>query len=169
MWMFMPGNKVDTSQCYTGDRCLFQNVNIGPVGGSTDDGSCATGHTCYLFGWNTQHWYYVEEHIKFNSSAGVHDGVYEMWMDDCGLDGVSNGCATGGTLRTQYTNVLYSTGSQSVDSIFFETHGGSCTCDQGGEYYWDQVVASKVRVGPMGAAGPDTTPPSPPTGLHILP
>jgi hypothetical protein len=156
----------DPSTNCTYGRCAWQNVNI-----ATDDGTCAAGHTCYEFGDNQHHWYYIEHHIRYNSASGVADGVYELWMDDCGLDGLSNGCATGGTLRTRYTNMNFGNNT-GIGAIWLEQHGGSCPCPtQSGEYYFDQFVASKVRVGPVGSGGGggggDTTPPVAPTGLRI--
>jgi hypothetical protein len=166
LWTFV-GQVTPASNCLYG-WCTFQNIVNGSPGVPTDSGTCAAGHTCYEFGDNNGHWYYIEHHIRYNST-GNNDGIYEMWMDDCGIDGLQNGCATGGTLRTRYTGLQFN--GSPIAAIWTEQHGGSAPVSEqvGSEYYWDQWAVMSVRVGPMGAAGPDTTPPSPPTGLHILP
>ena len=41
-------------------------------------------------------WYYIEVHIKLND-PGINNAIYELWMDDCGTDGL--GCTGSGTLR----------------------------------------------------------------------
>ena len=152
-----------------GSRVLSQNQG-------TNDGSCASGHSCWEDGRNTNHWYYFEHHIKMNT-PGVANGEYDLWIDDCGTTGLTGGCATGGTLRAHYTNVQWlqsngqtPSGATAIGSAWIEQYSsGTGGFVLVGEWYWDQFVASKVRIGPKGASGTgsDTTPPQAPANLRV--
>src|SRR5438132_12922502 len=64
------------------------------------------------------HWYYIELHVKLNT-PGVYDGVYDLWLDDCGTNGL--GCTGSGTLRAHYTNVFYRADSSlTLGGFWFE-------------------------------------------------
>lgn len=141
----------------------------------TDDGTCAAGHSCWERGTNYNHWYYIEHHIKMNT-AGSANGEYDLWMDDCGTDGTTGGCATGGTLRTHYSDVQWvqangqtPSGATHIGSLWIEQYssGGTGAYVLIGQWYLDQIVASRVRVGPMGSRSTDITPPFTPVGLTI--
>jgi hypothetical protein len=152
-----------------GSITLDQNQGV-------DDGSCAAGHTCREDGLLVGHWFYFEHHIKLNT-AGSANGEYDFWMDDCGTTGTTGGCTTGGTLRSHYTGLTYlngsgqtPTGATQIGDFWNEIYASDNTAvdfKNVGQWYWDQMVASRVRVGPMGGSGPDITPPAPPTGVHI--
>jgi hypothetical protein len=104
------------------------------------------------------HWYFIEMHVKLNT-PGVSDGVFEMWMDDCGTNGL--GCKGTPTLRMRYNNVLYRNNTTEaniqISGIWIENWANAPTV---GEMYYDQLIVSKT--GPIGFMG--STPPTPPNG-----
>ena len=108
-------------------------------------------------------WYYIEAHLKLNT-PGFSNGVFEVWVDDCGTDGL--GCTGPGTLRTRYTNRQFrDDSSQKIEVTWFENWGNAGST---GEEYYDQFYAATRRIGPMAVgAGGDTPPPAPPTRLRI--
>jgi len=91
-------------------------------------------------------WYYIEEHIKLNT-PGVANGVLEIWIDDCGANGL--GCTGSGTLRASHTNVRWRNAGDfsQMGSIWLENWANPASV---GEEYYDQIVVSKARIGPMG-------------------
>ena len=97
---------------------------------------------------NSGSWYCVEMHIKLNT-PGVWDGLWEMWLDDMGIDGRS-GPATP-TLRSQYTDVLYrnsgSEASVDIGGIWIENWANAPTT---GTTYYSNIIVSKT--GPIGFA-----------------
>jgi hypothetical protein len=133
-------------------------------------------------GWRTQnqgsklgvaannHWYYVEIHVKLNS-PGQANGIYEVWIDDCGI---GLGCTGPGTLRTRYTDVQWvGPGDNSlIGSLWLENWGnnrpGASSVKAGtiGTHYYDQIVVATRRIGPMGVKV-DMTPPGIVTGVSI--
>ena len=104
------------------------------------------------------HWYYFEVHIKLNT-AGGSDGVFDFWMNDCGTNGL--GCTGAGTQRARWTNRndLRDTNPASrIGAIWLENWSNPGST---GEEYYDQMVVSTTRIGPMGSIPPtDTTPPT---------
>ena len=110
-------------------------------------------------------WYYIEEHIKLNT-PGSRNGVLEIWIDDCGTNGL--GCTGSGTLRARHTDVLWRAAGDNtqIGSIWLENWANPASV---GEEYYDQVKISRVRVGPMGAAASsgNTIPPAAPTSPAI--
>ena len=96
------------------------------------------------------HWYYIEVHLKLNS-PGQSNGVFELWMDDCGTLGL--GCNGPGTLRASYTNrddLRDSVSSHQIRQIWLENWANPGST---GTEYYDQIKVSKFRVGPI-AMGP---------------
>ncbi len=91
----------------------------------------------------TGRWYYLEYHLKLNTS-GQADGVWEMWADDCGANGL--GCTGSGTLRTRYTGGAGLREGGQIKTILFEAWQGTAFS---GSRYWDQIVARTTRIGPM--------------------
>ena len=91
-------------------------------------------------------WYYVELHLRLNT-PGFNDGVLELWMDNCGAGGL--GCTGPGTLRMRYDNVLFRLAGDNslIGSFWLENWANPASS---GEMYYDQIVVSKARIGPMG-------------------
>ena len=89
------------------------------------------------------HWYYVEAHYKLNS-VGQANGLYELWIDDCGTNGL--GCTGPGTLRASYSNVTYRTNSATIGNVWIENYANAPTS---GTSLYDQLVARTARIRPM--------------------
>lgn len=161
-WVFYLGS-VDTSS-------TSELVLLGTQGGSnTFDMLCLqcdswrNPNQGVNLGMTVDHWYYVEVHIKLNTSDNVADGVLEYWMDDCGTNGL--GCTGNGTLRLSHSNVCIRCSSNPVQPSFARTLGEIWQenyCSSGpvpqclGQPFNDQVVVSTQRIGPMAAAGGST-------------
>jgi hypothetical protein len=94
------------------------------------------------------HWYYFEMHVKLNT-PGSYDGVFEWWLNDCGVNGA--GCSGTPTLRGRYTNVKFrnsgAEASVALGGIWIENWANPGTR---GTMYYDNVVAAKA--GPIGYA-----------------
>jgi hypothetical protein len=104
-------------------------------------------------------WWFIEYHLKLNT-PGVANGVWEVWINNCGTSGTS--CTGTPTLRARHTNVLWRiVGDNSqVGSLWLENWanpGGT------GTTYYDQIKVSKV--GPIGFMG--VTLPAAPTNLRV--
>jgi hypothetical protein len=94
-------------------------------------------------------WYFFEAHAKLNSSGTTPDGLIELWINDCGTNGV---CTGSPTLRTRMTNVAFdrnqsgcSTSPCKIEVLWFENWANPGSSGTG---YYDQIKASKV--GPIG-------------------
>lgn len=89
-------------------------------------------------------WYFYEVHYRLNS-PGQSNGVFELWVDNCGPSGTS--CPSTPTLRMRRTDVGLnrSSSSQLIKVLWFEAWSNPVSR---GERYWDQIVVSKV--GPIG-------------------
>src|SRR5262249_39695098 len=89
-------------------------------------------------------WYFYEVHYKL-SSPGGSDGIFELWLDNCGPNGTS--CPATPTQRMRLTNVQNSrtSTSQLIRVLWFEAWSNPVSL---GERYWDQIKVSKV--GPIG-------------------
>jgi hypothetical protein len=94
-------------------------------------------------------WYYFEVHAKLNSSGTTPDGLIEMWINDCGTNGV---CSGSPTLRTRMTNVAFdrnqtgcTTSPCKIEVLWFENWANPGSTGTG---YVDQIKAAKV--GPVG-------------------
>jgi Bacterial Ig-like domain (group 2) len=89
-------------------------------------------------------WYFYEVHYKL-SSPGGSDGIFELWLDNCGPSGTS--CPATPTQRMRLTNVQNSrtSTSQLIRVLWFEAWSNPVSL---GERYWDQIKVSKV--GPIG-------------------
>jgi hypothetical protein len=129
--------------------------------------NCTAGNSC-LFNFQTDHWYYVEIHMKMNNPSASSNGVFKMWTADCGSDGTSCNSASPQTdyLRTSFTNVKYTPGPLSSSTTFNGLHdemyasgkgdgndgSGTQCCWAGldGEWYFDQYVMidGDVFIGP---------------------
>jgi len=142
-------------------QCCFLDTIFSDTCGLATDSNYDTG-------WMTQNqgnniclqpgnWYYIEYHIKLNT-PGQANGVMELWVDNCGQSGL--GCTGPGTLRTRYTNrVFRDSVSQKIEVLWLENWANP---GSSGEEYYDQMIASSKRIGPMGASA-DTLKPAAPT------
>jgi hypothetical protein len=121
----------------------YYNQNVGPLS-NVFDMNAIVGH-----------WIYIEFHIKMNT-PGVNDGIFELWMDDCGTSGLL--CTGTPTLRSQYTNAGWQDASHNrlVGNFWYENWANIGSV---GQEWYDQIIAS--RTGPIGFAG--SAPDSPPS------
>lgn len=112
-------------------------------------------------------WYYIEARMKLGD-PGQANGLFELYANDCGTNGVCTGTPT---LRTRRTNVRTNRASTSelIRVLWFESWSNPSSK---GERYIDQIKASKV--GPIGFSGSsggggtaDSTAPSAPTAPAI--
>jgi hypothetical protein len=89
-------------------------------------------------------WYFYEIHYKL-SSPGGSNGVFELWVDNCGATGTT--CPATPTLRLRRTDVRNARASTSelIRVLWFEAWANPASR---GERYWDQIKVSKV--GPIG-------------------
>ena len=118
------------------------------------------------------HWYYIEIRIKLNTADNTSNGIVQLWTDDCGTSGLD--CAGSGTLRLSRTDLCIRCTSNPNVPLYAVSLGAPhvmnyCSAPGmpcSGQLYYDQIIISTARVGPMGAAG-DTTPPAVPTGVYI--
>lgn len=100
------------------------------------------------------HWYYVEAHYRLNT-AGQANGVYELWLDDCGTNGLA--CTGPGTLRASYSNVTYRTDGATIANVWIENYANAPTS---GTSYYDQLIVRTRRIGPMVTSAVAPTAPS---------
>jgi hypothetical protein len=106
------------------------------------------------------HWVFVEMHIRMNT-PGVQDGIWQLWLNDCGTDGL--GCQGTPTLRSNYNNVRWQgpTENKLISSVWFENWANPPSV---GETHYDQIIISKT--GPIGfmdgvpQPAPDTAAPA---------
>jgi hypothetical protein len=84
------------------------------------------------------HWAYVEMHIKLNT-PGQKDGIWELWINDCGTTGVCTGTPT---LRSHYTTVEWQgpTDNKQIRSLWFENWANPGSV---GTELYDQIKVSK--------------------------
>lgn len=95
----------------------------------------------------TGHWAYVEMHVKLNT-PGQANGVWELWLNDCGADGK---CAGSPTLRSRYTSVKWQgpIDNKQIKSIWFENWANPGSV---GTEFYDQIM---IRTnGPVGFVRP---------------
>jgi hypothetical protein len=113
------------------------------------------------------HWYYFESRIKLNT-PGVSNGIYEMWMDDCGTSGTL--CTGTPTLRLRHTTAFFrDSGTEKnfdVGAIWLENWANA---GSQGTLYYDQMVVRKGSAGLIGFMGstPVNPPPAAPTNLRV--
>ena len=100
-------------------------------------------------------WYLVELHVKMNT-PGSADGIAELWMDDA-----TTGPPSSQTLRMRYTNLNWgaTSGSRWKRVSLLTNYQNSATAPLYQYVWYDQVVVSKSRIGPMGASTSDISPP----------
>lgn len=89
-------------------------------------------------------WYFYEVHYRL-STPGQSDGIFELWVDNCGPTGTA--CPATPTLRIRRTDVRNARTSTNelIRVLWFEAWANPRS---GGERYWDQIKVA--RVGPIG-------------------
>ena len=116
----------------------------------------------YEMSKNVGVWTFVEMHVKLNT-PGVRDGVFEMWLDNCGETGTA--CPATPTLRARYTNVGWRPAGETrkLGVVFFDIWGNPGDV---GTVHFDQLKVS--RVGPIRFMNSSSgTPPGAPTNLQL--
>lgn len=107
-------------------------------------------------------WYLFEIHMRLNSPVNQPDGLFELWVDDCGTDG--RGCTGAQTLRMRRTDVRYPRAStaEKIGSLWWENWANPGST---GTEYYDQIVVRTRPIGPMGATASPSVP-NPPSNLR---
>lgn len=122
---------------------LHQDGGLGSIGPS--DPSWMQANLTSNLTWTLNHWYYLEMRVVLNT-PGSFDGIFEFWMDDCGVDGTS-GPGTP-TKRGSYTDVLYrDSGGESsyqIRGIWIENWANPGTT---GTMYYANVYVSRSFIG----------------------
>jgi len=92
-------------------------------------------------------WYFIEIHVRLSTPVAQPDGVLEMWLDDCGTDGLQ--CTGTPTLRLRRTDVRYDRNSslERIGSLWWENWANPPSV---GTEYYDQIKVATV--GPIGFA-----------------
>jgi hypothetical protein len=112
-------------------------------------------------------WIFVEVFMKNSSDGVTRNGVYQLWMDDCGANGL--GCTGTPTLRASYPNVIYTTSPATINALFLENWANPGPTSTTAHELIDQLVVSKAGpIGFMGASAPKAPPPAP-SGLVVGP
>jgi hypothetical protein len=150
---------------------MFGNIHGDAVNGCAPFWNYIPGHG--IVGQNqgnnlnicaNNHWYFVEYHVKLGSG----NGIWEEWINDCGIGGTLAACGPVPILRARHTNINYNSGT--IGNWWFEFYI-SGTGSRPGEGYLDEVLAMKTGpigfLGLSGGGGGDLTPPATPTGLQI--
>jgi hypothetical protein len=105
-----------------------------------------SGHGPYQ---ETGHWYKFVEHVVMNT-AGVADGVYQLWVDDVLVMNYSN---------VPYRNTGDTEGFDAVKQLLvWGGQGGGITLDADMYQYRGTTI---VSTDPIGGGGSDTNPPYP--------
>ena len=116
--------------------------------------------------WTPGHWYYIEVHIRLDTTRGAANGIVEVWGDDCGTNGL--GCTGPGTLRLQHSGLnIRRTNGVGLGTIHQENWLPTSPPEftGGGEVHNDQVIVRTKRVGPMGTQPVANVPP--PLNLRV--
>lgn len=114
-------------------------------------------------------WYYIEVHLRLNT-PGSANGIYELWADNCGANGL--GCTGAGTLRARHTDVMYRAAgnTQTIGTLWLlnwspTAENGAQAPYSSGDRRYDQIVAATRRIGPMANGTP---PPQGPPAAPVL-
>ncbi len=164
-------NTIMNKQIYvpTGSQSLPEEVNffIGAmsqwgeqIGFSTQHNSDSSlNQTFRSFGWTLTKgvWHKVVIHVKMNT-AGVQDGIAQVWVDD--------------VLRINQSNVLYRKTGQSYGFTNFQMtpiYGGGKETIPTEQYLWfDHVLVQTTPITDSSSPPPDLPKePTPPSGLNI--
>ncbi len=131
---------------------------------------CAFGSNYYLcqnqnrnldFSSLTGHWLAMQLRVTMNTGGG-QNGVYELYLDDCGVNGL--GCTGTPTLRSRFTNVRWTPGSDTIKSIWVENQSPPPPDGPArGQQWYDQIKVATVGPIPfVGGISSDRTAPSAP-------
>jgi len=111
--------------------------------------------------------YYFEVRFVLNT-PGVSNGIFQMWINDCGATGI---CTGSPILRESRSDVLYRAAgdNRQFGGIFLDIWGNP---SDGGTLDIDQLIVARDSnglIGFMGATGntSDITPPAAPVNLRI--
>jgi hypothetical protein len=131
--------------------CSFDNYQ-NPLVGPGADGWCYLNQNQgnKLLVTPGTHWFYVEWHIKLNT-FNQRNGIWELYIDDCGTTGV---CSGSPTRRAFYDNVGWKGGSTfngSIGSMWMDIWGNPA--DVGTLYFDNLVVATTGPIGFVGSSG----------------
>jgi len=128
------------------------------------------------------HWNFYELHIRLNT-PGSTNGLVEMWLNDCGVNGTT--CGGAPILIMRHTSVDFgkTSGNGGMGTLWFEnwsnsgdsdpvTPGNQCggfepSCGSVGQEWYDQIKVS--RVGPIGFSGTGVPGPTAPCCLTLTP
>jgi hypothetical protein len=113
-------------------------------------------------------WYFYEVHYKL-SDPGQSNGVFELWVNDCGPTVTTSSCGSAPILRLRRTDVnnARTSSNQLIRVLWFEAWANPVSS---GERYLDQIKVSKTGpIGFIGTAGPPASAavPGPPTAITI--
>jgi len=99
--------------------------------------------TRYLLKDHLGVWSYVEMHVKLNT-PGQKNGIWELWVDDCGANGVCTGTPT---LRSRFTTVEWQgpTENKQIRSVWFENWANPGSV--GTELYDQLMVKTNGMIG----------------------
>jgi hypothetical protein len=125
--------------------CPFWSCNV------LNEGFLEQNQKNDLFMTPGSNWYYLEFHIKLNT-YNVRDGIFRMWINNCGPTGACTGAPT---LRSSYTNVGWKGGggfNGSIGSMWFDIWGNPA--DVGTLYIDNLVVATTGPIGFVGGLPP---------------
>jgi hypothetical protein len=89
-------------------------------------------------------WFFIEIHIILNTPVDQADGTLEVWVKNCGTEGVCEGSPT---LVIQRTDVAYDRNAtaEKIRSVWFQSQSNQSSQ---GERHIDQIIVSKT--GPIG-------------------
>src|SRR5262249_44920646 len=113
-------------------------------------------------------WFYFEVHIRLNT-PGNADGVFELWINNCGAGGTA--CGANPVLRARYTNVNWgkTASNGGIGSIWMEdwANNGDSVGSTGTEWYDNVKVSAVGPIGLVGSSGPPSATPSSPFGVLL--
>lgn len=123
---------------------LYQDGGRGSIGPT--DPTWMNANLAANVPFTNGHWHYVEMRMVLNT-PGSFDGIFEFWMDDCGVDGTS-GPATP-TRRGYYNDVKWrgpetGTSSALIRGIWIENWGNP---GSSGQHYYANVYCSRAFIG----------------------
>jgi hypothetical protein len=132
------------------------NLSFNCGGQVSQSGSMRVGYEgiCEDVNWDVDPgtWYFLELHIKLDT-VGADDGVFELWAEDCGADGLA--CSGEPTLRFSRMDVNWgrTSADEKITVLWFEDWANPASV---GTSYLDQIKVT--RVGPIGFAGETSNP-----------
>lgn len=141
-WIIMGCNNTFGSNRLSGLPFNHQDGGLGGQGPT--DPSWMPANVAPAVTIQNGHWYYFEQRMALNT-PGQFNGIYENWMDDCGVDGRSGPSVP--TKRASYTNVLWRDSSETavrIGGIWIENWANPGST---GTMYYANVYCSRRFVG----------------------